>query len=250
MNKANFLYKIRCPDPEHEDESPSTALYSDGTAYCFVCNKYFKDIAEPIPTSIKPIEDLHEKLIQISKLPTTEIRGLILPFDNSGYYIVWPTGDYYKLRRWGNHSDRERYLSPSGHRKPLFKLPEKVTPSLLIVEGELNALSIALHNPAFDIISPGGVGNFNDSQMLLTLPSLAYYANILIIADADTQGLEASLKLKEKLKQLPSRVTINLVEKDFNQVLVEYGDKFKEQTETEFKDLGMPTWLHTKEGSV
>lgn len=212
---------------------------------------YFKDIGTPIESSYmkKEIEDLNEKIIYIGALPTQSIRGISFPFDTSGYYIVWPSRDYYKLRRWASIDNSSKYHCPSGHSKPIFVL-EALNPTrnLLIVEGEINAISIGLLLPTFDIISPGGVGNFTDNQMISQLNKLEYYDTIIICVDEDAAGLQGALKLRQLLvkKDFSCEVIINLMEKDFNQLLVEYGDNFKEAVKKEFENMGVPEWLSSK----
>lgn len=237
-----FQYKIRCPDPDHNDTNASCAVYADGTAYCFGCNKYFKDLVDPTPTEPKYKEDINEKLEYIRTLPTASLRGIILPFDNKGYYLVWPSGDYYKLRNWYNTDSGTKYLSPSGHTKPLFKLYSGYyTRNLVIVEGEINAMSLKTISPRYDIISPGSATGFTDPAMVSSLHLLSNYDNILLCVDVDAAGLAAALKLKSMhtLRNLSAIVTIYLMEKDFNELLVEYGQEFKNK----IKSMGMPKWV-------
>lgn len=237
---AVFLYKIRCPDPEHVDDSPSCGVYADGSGYCFSCSKYFKKVAEPTKEVTKHIEDINEKLTYINSLPTTYTRGLVFPFDNDGYYILWPSSDYYKLRRWSSIRGGDKYLSPSGHRKPLFRLyRQKVTQNLIVVEGEINAISLHGHISNCDIICPGSASSFTDTMILSALPELAEYVNIVICVDADIAGLTAALKLKELLRSKVLNITIKLMERDFNELLVEYGKDFKDK----LKNLDMPPWV-------
>lgn len=239
-NMAAFLYKIRCPDPDHEDSAPSCAVYSDGTGFCFSCNKYFKDLVEPAKEVIKHVEDINEKIKYIENLPTTNTRGLVFPFDNDGYYIVWPNRDYYKLRRWTSIRGGDKYLSPSGHRKPVFGLlAPKVSQELIIVEGEINALSLHSQITHIDIACPGSASSFTDATMLSVLPDLVEYATILIVVDADVAGLTAALKLKELLQQNVLDVTIKLLEKDFNELLIDHGKDFKDK----LKSMDLPKWV-------
>lgn len=237
-----FQYKIRCPDPDHDDSNASCAVYSDGTGYCFGCSKYFRDLADPEPAEPKYIEDINEKLAYIKTLPTASVRGLIFPFDSQGYYVVWPSGDYYKLRRFVNIDSRAKYLSPSGHTKPLFKLScGKNSKNLLIVEGEINAMSLKSIAPACDILSPGSATGFTDPTMVSSLHLLSHYDNILLCVDEDAAGLDAALKLKtmHTVSGLSAIVTIYLMEKDFNQLLTDYGHEFKNK----IKSMGLPKWM-------
>lgn len=209
---------------------------------------YFRDAGEPVTGTVKKeIEDLNEKMVYIRSLPTEPIRGIVFPFDTSGYYIVWPSGDYYKLRRWSSADNGSKYHCPSGHSKPIYVISSlKSSRNLLIVEGEINALSIGTTLPTFDIISPGGVGNFTDNSMISELNKFTYYDTIIICVDEDTAGLQGALKLKKilyKHQSVQAEVIINLMEKDFNQLLVEYGKNFKDAVKKEFENLGVPEWV-------
>lgn len=199
-----------------------------------------------VGTISKP-EDLNEKLVYIKALPKQVIRGILCPFDSAGYYIVWPGSVYYKLRRWQSTDDSSKYYCPSGHSKPVFRV-DSVKPSrnLVLVEGEINAISLSQSRGRFDIISPGGTGNFIDSQMIKELPKFVYYDNIVICVDADTSGLNGALKLKKLLYSEPNlhaTVIINLMEKDFNKLLTEYDEDFNTAVKKEFENLGLPEWV-------
>lgn len=211
---------------------------------------YFKDAIGDFKGTVlhreKEIEDLNEKMVYINALPIENIRGLDFHFDSSGYYIIWPNSIYYKLRSWNSTSTSSKYLCPSGHTKPLMVLPaDKLTRDLVIVEGEINALSLKTVRPHFDIVCPGGVGNFTDTTVISQLSNFHYYDNIIICVDSDAAGLHGALKLKKLLYEADTTaiVVINLMEKDFNQLLVEYGKQFKEAVKKEFDNLGLPTWV-------
>lgn len=247
MEKAAFVRKIECPNPEHDDSNPSCALYSDGSAYCFVCCTYFKQV-EGFQETTKKIEkeDLEKSLSYIDNLPKASIRGLSFPSDDIGYYIVWPNRDYYKIRMHDSLANN-KYVGAKGHSKPLFVIPAKEpTRTCIVVEGEINALSLATTLTSCDIVSPGGVGNFTDNNIVSELHKFCYYDNIIVCTDSDAAGLHGALKFKYILYAIPelgARVHINLMEKDFNQLLVEYGQNFKEKVEKEFKNLGVSTRL-------
>lgn len=236
---STAIKKINCPNPEHEDTVASCAVYEKGDGYCFGCQTYFKQIEAPTKQDVFK-EDLDAKISYIKSLPTKEIRGLILPYDDTGYYITFPNSNYYKCRRWDDSNARGRYVSPSGHTKPAFILSCKywslMSDRIIFVEGELNAASLALATPCADIVSPGGVSSFTDKYMINELPTLVNYAKIYICVDADAAGLEAAIKLKTLARQYCSDITIRLMAQDFNQILVErgiYGIK------EEIKNMGM-----------
>lgn len=229
------IKKINCPNPDHEDAVASCAVYEKGDAYCFGCQTYFKEVEKPVKQEVFK-EDLDAKIYYIRNLPIREIRGLKFPFDDKGYYIQWPDSHYYKLRRWDDSDGRGRYVSPSGHFKPPYILNCKywslMSDVIVFVEGEINAASLATIFPCADIVSPGGVSSFTDKYMINELPTLVNYAKIYICVDADAAGLEAAIKLKTLARQYCSNITINLMEKDFNQILIERGkDGIKEEFE-------------------
>lgn len=184
----------------------------------------------------------------IDDLPKQSIRSLNLHFDNTGYYIIWDYTPYYKLRLWDSPDLKSRYKSPLGHSKPVFaKLVKEPSRLLVIVEGEINALSLAEAEGNFDIISPGGVSSFTDGEMLNELNNLDLYDTVLICTDQDQPGLKAALTLKKLLLAKDKLVFIKLMEKDFNQLLQDYGkEKFKEEVKSEFQRLGMPEQLRFK----
>lgn len=231
------IKKVNCPNPDHPDNIASCAVYEDGSGFCFGCQTYFKSIAEPVNQTVFK-EDINAKIDYIRSLPTKQIRGLDLPYDDKGYYILWPNANYYKLRYWDDNNARGRYGSPSGHTKPLFTLysGDSSEDTLVLVEGEINALSLFSSGIVADVVSPGGVTGFTDKLMINELPTLINYAKVIVIADADAAGLEASIKFKTLARQYNSSITIKLMEEDFNQILVEHG---KEGIKETIEDLGV-----------
>lgn len=230
------IKKINCPNPDHEDSVASCAVYSDGSGFCFGCQKHFRQLEAPSNQDVYR-EDLNAKAIYIDNLPRRQERGLEFPYDDTGYYITWLNSDYYKLRRWDDSHARGRYVSPSGHAKPPFIIgnARNVT-TLIFVEGEINALSLAAINPLADIVSPGGVSSFTDKAIINELPSLVNYAKVIICVDADAAGLEAAIKLKLLVRPYCGDVKIVLMKTDFNEILVERGE---EGIKEELKNLGL-----------
>lgn len=231
---AQFVKKILCPS--HEEANPSCALYSDGSGWCFTCQKYFKDLAEPVEVKKLP-ENVQERITYIDSLPTQVIRGLELPFDNIGYYIVWPTGDYYKCRRWLTDDAKGKYINPSGVKQPwLVCRISDTSKSLVIVEGELNALSLAQVYSG-DVMSPGGVSQFSLKGFGFSLTHFKKYETINIIADNQPVGAQALLKLKKEFAAfIHPNVRLHLVDTDFNEQLVEYG---KEEFQKRINKMGL-----------
>lgn len=224
--------KINCTNPEHDDRTPSMHVYSDG-AYCFVCGHTspLEEVisSEEIRLIKKDPEDVYARLKIIKQLPKGRIRGLLLPRDASGYYIIWPDNSFYKKRRF---NDTPRYYCPRGNKPPLFFYQQDQT-SLVIVEGELNAKTVFLSTiTSASICSPGSAG-----ELLKHLSKYLTFKNILIIVDKDAVGVAYGLELKALLLKSKKKVTLNAVEKDANQILQDSGF---EGVREWFKNLDMP----------
>lgn len=207
------MSKVRCLNPKHTDDTPSMEVYEDG-AYCFSCGFSTNERSENFER--KPKENIQEALEYIDGLTVRQIRGIPLPSDEQGFYILWPNRDYYKKRLFEGKS---RYLGPSGHRPPPFIIPGKNPDTAVVVEGELNALS--LHTAIGDlytIVSPGAASNFTNNTSIYVR-----YTTVYVIVDKDVAGVIAGLKLKEELLKLKKRVQLVAKEKDYNQTLQDSG---------------------------
>lgn len=205
------MSKILCP--AHEDTRPSLHVYPDG-AFCFVCG-YSTRTTTSVYDSEK--EKIADTLEYINGLPLDTIRGLQFPRDDLGYYILWPDLSFYKKRLFESH--KIRYVAPKGHTAPLFSYkPTKEWP-LAIVEGEINAISLKKAIPeGLNIVSPGGI-----TQFLKYLDKYLYYNKIYVIVDKDDVGLAYGTQLKEQLLIKGKNTSLVALEKDFNDILVEYG---------------------------
>lgn len=204
--------RITCTNPNHSDDTPSMTVYSDG-AYCFACG-WIDSSTVDLKSKSKTTENIEETFEYIQSLPTKSIRELTLPFDDSGYYILWPTSNYYKKRLWLSGT---RYLGPRGHRAPLLELGQPGN-RVIVVEGELNALSLQLIYPG-KIVSPGSATEFTrHSKQLLTIGSI-----FTIVVDRDIPGVVAGLKLQNFLRQNGKRVKLVAIEEDYNQILQDRG---------------------------
>lgn len=227
---ATALYKINCPNPDHQDDTASCAVYPGGDAWCFGCATYFKEVAKPADIETKSKEDMLATINHILTLPRQVIRGVELHYDDQGYYIIWPDHSYYKFRYWADNNSR--YRSPTGHSPTLyFATPVyDFANTLHIVEGELNSLSLNYLSPNKNqvIISPGSAMQFIKTAMLNYLPKLTKYVKVNIWVDADKAGIEAAVKLKIIAIQHNPNIEIHLLNKDFNDYLVGTEDDKEE----------------------
>jgi hypothetical protein len=215
------MAKIHCP--RHNDENPSVEVY-ETAGFCFSgCGVIpLEELGGVTPTP-KPKEDIQAKLVYIDTLPVKDIRGVILPYDSTGYYLIWPNREYYLLRQW----DKEpKYIGPTGHQRPLYKILDSVpVKRLFLVEGEYNALSLAtaFEYDYSDIISPGSAGEFKHLHKHLTRLSL--YDTVYIIVDKDPAGVLAAIHAKSfLLGKIPNiKIIFTNPERDCNDILVTEG---------------------------
>lgn len=234
MNK-----KYRCPNPQHEDSTPSAHAYHDHW-WCYGCGARGKlselGLKDGERIEYTYVEDIAATLSYIESLPRKEIRGFTLPYNSRGYYLVWPTRDYYKMRIEGAEAG-SKYRGPSGHKKPPFVARKAGSANLVLVEGEFNCLSLRLLEGETDIVSPGGAGDFYSKRGQQAHTSWARYGRVDIVVDADAAGAQAAIETKAKLVTLGcTEVRIHLVERDFNDILVQDG---KEALREECKRLGL-----------
>lgn len=155
-------------------------------------------------------------------LNRARIRGFDLPFDEKGYYLVWPKHDYYKLRRFEGDP---RYVGPSGHKPPPFWAQRSGSSRLFLVEGEYNALSVAQAYSAADILSFGAAGELNPRNLATHLSMLTQYDTIVVIVDRDAAGALAAIHAKSVLSHKVPEVSILFTDlnNDCNDILVKHG---------------------------
>lgn len=231
-----MLRRILCP--YHEERTPSFIIYPNGAGHCYSCGAHVKQAAEPKEAAyIQPKEDMAASIDYIKSLPLKEIRGLMLPHDNTHYYIVWPEENYYKKRAFNDSTSK--YLSPVGHPKPLFIAKQTNSNWIIVCEGELNALSLAQANLPYTIVSPGPATDFYSKNSDRYSTVYRDYDNVLIIADADKAGTVAAIELKTRLLAYTPNTIISLWNKDANDILRE--DHGKEKLESKIRrSMGMP----------
>lgn len=252
--RARVVKQINCVFHKG-DRTASLTLYTDGRYYCFGCTASGKcselglDIQGEITNARpRPKEDLANSIEYISGLPTKLLRGLDLPYDDTGYYIVWPDRSYYVKRLFDPSTSGRKYHSPSGHSKPLFKIAGTST-TLIIVEGQINALSIHSAIPDIECCSPGGAGDFVKGDYERHRGYYRSFGKILILADADTPGLKAAYALSRALiADGVADVTFKLMKEDANDILTRYGkERLKQDIETY---LEMPIQLRSNQDTL
>lgn len=241
---GRVVKKLRCP-VHQPDENPSCVLYEDGWLHCFTCGHHAKattGIINAEPEAPKEIEDVGATLGYIRHLPRRSIRGFDLPCDASGYYLVWSSGDHYKLRLWAIDAPN-KYRGPIGHSKPLFVAREAPGPDCIVVEGEFNALSLA-KVATCSVVSPGPATDFGSAKYL---PQLLKYDTIVVVVDCDKAGGIAAIQLAAQLKKHGKTFSICMVKRDFNGVLCEESEEGLRQYAA---SVGVPRRLLQQEGGV
>lgn len=225
--------KILCPN--HKDSTPSLHLY-DERAWCFVCN--YSCPIEEVATAEQRIKirkeptDVRASIEFIKTLPVRKIRGLQFPVNDTGFYIVWPNLSFYKKRLTG---ERTRYLGPRGIRPPIFSYTGSNKEILVLVEGEINCMSLreAFPSTKITVASPGSASQFNQF-----VPFYLTYKTIYCIVDKDAAGVANGVVLKRELMKSQKRVELVALEMDFNDVLVESGtDGIKQKVKQEAPGL-------------
>lgn len=235
MSRKNKKYLC----PRHKEDTPSAHAYHDGYK-CYGCGATgpLSELGLPAGERIEYtyVEDVAATITYIKSLPKKEIRGFPLHYNSRGYYLLWPSEEYYKLRIEGADSG-SKYRGPSGHSKPPFVISKGNGDHLVLVEGEFNALSYGLCEPSATIISPGGAGDFYSRNGESALKTYSTYSRVDLVVDADAAGAQAAIETKAKLITLGCpEVKIHLVDKDFNDILVQDG---KEALRGEVKRMGL-----------
>lgn len=239
------MSKVLCP--WHQDHRPSLQIYNDGV-YCWVCgesgslSKYRdKTGVTPLvrPEGKRPAEDITKAVQHILTLPKVSIRGLSLHADAGSYYILWPELQYYLRRVFEVTEDSKstpKYLGPAGHKRPLFQVAEGMRDyvtgkglTLVIVEGELNAMSLGTaFQGEVGIVSPGAASNFYSDWG--HLPFYHLYDKHVLLVDEDRAGALAAVNLAKELQKRSKDVQCVLMRKqkdgglgDCNEILQAQG---------------------------
>lgn len=227
------MAKIHCP--VHNDTTPSMEVYED-RGFCFVCSASIPIEELDVEYVKKPPTDISKTIEYIKSLPIKSIRGLDLPYDESGYYIKWPDDSFYKKRFW---QGKVRYSGPRGQKPTLFKYaPQANTTTLCLIEGELNAKTF--HDCIDKSEYSGAIASFGAASNAESyINEYLQYNTIYAIFDKDGPGLAHGLKLHYTLLAKKKRIEIILMETDYNDLLVLNGvDSVREEAKR-IKALGM-----------
>lgn len=216
--------KYHCP--HHEEKTPSAVAY-ENNYYSFCCGRSgpLSELGLAPGERIEKtyVEDLPSSIAAIRNLPTQEIRGFKLHADDRGYYLLWPNDSYYKRRVYDADASN-KYRGPSGHSKPWFVANNIESSTLVLVEGEFNALSLASLEGSAAVISPGGAGDFYSRTGQRELEKLTKYETIHVVVDDDAAGAQAAIETKSRLITLGAQdVRLHLVKVDFNDVHTKEG---------------------------
>lgn len=185
-------------------------------AHCFVCGAHCKveelegDI---VPRKAKKKSNIAEWVHYTEGLMTKWIRGIHLPYDSKGYYIVWPDKSYYKRRNW---TGEPRYTAPTGHKQPLLTY-QSSHKKLVVIEGELNCMSVSpytLGKQDFTLCSPGPASDF-----MRHIKTFLQYREIVLIMDHDPAGIAFGVQVKDLLLKSGRHAKLVTRTEDYNDVL-------------------------------
>lgn len=226
--------KINCQF--HNDLTASMKVYEDHF-YCFGCGKSgglsllsgdTNNVVKRANASYKPKEDINQKLTYIRTLPNKSIRGFMLPYDESGYYVIYPFEPYYTKRLVNPLKESDKYRGPMGHKKPLFRMEHPTAKMLFVVEGQLNAMSLyASMDIEASVVSPGGATDLCRPDFVRMY---LQYTHICVIVDKDPAGVVSGLALVNTLIKANKNAVLLPLEVDLNEVYVKKGpDAVKEE---------------------
>lgn len=194
--------------------------------YCFgACQKRYTVDEVENQLGLRPnikekrIENVEQTIKYINGLERKTIRGVPnIPYDNDFFYILGYLAPYYLKSRHERRDDEPKYIGPTGVSRPIFKPLQNDGNPLIVVEGEMNVLSIGYSNPNYNVISCGGVNGFQKH-----LDFYRKYDKIVLIADEDLAGLEATLLTRLDLLEMGKEVSIKLMKDDANTILIRDG---------------------------
>lgn len=232
------MSKILCPF--REEKTPSMVLYPDGGYFCFGCGAHgkSKDIGYEVKYKEKYIEDIEPVIAYIRSLPARPVRNLRFRADDHCYYILWPDYKYYLRRSFNVLPGMPKYKGPAGHQRPPLFCRVTGKNTLVIVEGEINAISVAEVCKDIDVLSPGSATEMGSERIAHALTFVGHYDKILICVDNDSAGILGAISLKTNLLRLNKNIKIAAWDTDANKVLTDRGsDELRQKVEEELGHL-------------
>lgn len=216
-----LMAKIVCK--YHDDQNASMEVYENEDqviGYCFTCNTRVVLEGKPSGRRKRPT-DIPSVLEYIHTLPFRKIRGFDLHFDSLGYYLLWPSRDFYKRR---NFNDTPRYTAPTGVKPPLYEFKGK-SGTLIAVEGELNTRSLYESLGTDDtVVSPGPAGEF---PKLVKVAQL--YSSVILVVDHDPAGIVYGTHTKNLLLKQGKSVKLVTCTVDYNDMYCNEGPEAVKQ---------------------
>jgi DNA primase len=226
--------KINCP--YHDDKTASMEVY-ETHSHCFGCGAHVPveklGIKAKMPSQWQrkiTSEDVDKSIEQISKYPRKLIRGLELPYNSTGYFIVYPGNKYYVKRLWEG-TNANKYKCPPGQKTPLMLFNATAPKDLLVViEGQMNALTANAVAPGLAVCSPGSANSLNRPDFV---KYYLHYTTIVVIVDRDPPGVVEGIKLRDELLKHRKRVVLYPMQQDLNALYTTDG---KEEAKRALKE--------------
>jgi len=191
---SEFIRHEPCPNCGSSD---ANSLYSDGHTYCYSCQHYVPG-TEDVPTKSVGTFHYHGDFAEIRSRRITELTcrkfnvrvdaGPVIRFpytDQSGRVVGAKERDKEKNFRWIGKNVEKRLFG-----QHLFGGGKR----LVIVEGEMDALSVWEAQPKWPVVSiySGAAGAYKDLQNQLSF--CLSFEEIVILFDNDSPGQEAAVK--------------------------------------------------------
>lgn len=226
------MERIHCI--KHEESTPSLVVY-ETHAYCYGgCGRIelseLGRVAEAAPKE-RYKEDIDARRKEIETFPRATFRGFVFPHDSRGYFITWPDCSYFKQRLFNPKPGESKYKNPAGQSQPPFWARRGASRTLILSEGEINALSMAEAFPEWDVLSPGSASDFKTAKFTkFLLTFVRYYCTVIIQTDRDGAGTEAAIHTKGLLLNKVPNLPIVLMERDANEIYCGEGkEKLREE---------------------
>jgi len=246
------VHNQRCINPEC-GSSDAMQIYTDGSAYCFSCQKYFSEVemkrlagntielpakapqpkktySQTVSFSVEEIMKLNTGAITARKIPkeVADFYGVKMAFNEDGtdaiHYYPYDHNKAFNVREvatksfhWVGNSDKlfgQDKFPASGKR-------------VIICEGEIDALSMAAasyqqYKKFYPIV---GLPSVSRVKTIISQRAwLREFDEILLCMDSDDPGQEAQMKFAKMLGADKVRL-VKLARKDCNEVLVNDGPK-------------------------